>query len=95
MRLEECDRSPAAETGRDQPGFGEGGWGDNRVPQTLSILGENDYGLLAAIGSLLRQFSPVSRLRMLSFFAAPSCAIADCKNTFVCSIIEQYPPLTQ
>jgi hypothetical protein len=56
------------------------------VPQTLSILGENDFGFLAAIGSLLRQFSTVSRQRILSFYAAPSCAIADCKNTFVCSI---------
>jgi hypothetical protein len=86
VRLEECDRSPGAETGRDQPGFGEGGWGDNRVPQTLSNLRENDFGFLAAIGSLLRQFSTVSR-RILSLFATRSCAIADCKNTFVCSII--------
>jgi hypothetical protein len=50
-----------AETGRERPGFGEGGWGANRVARTLPISRENDFGLLAAIGLILREFSTASR----------------------------------
>ena len=88
MRLEECDRSPGAETGRDQPGFGGGGWGDNRVPQTLSNLRENDFGFLAAIGSLLRQFSTVSRRRSSSGETQPDTPNWN-PSGFMRNVIEQ------